>query len=110
MQLPATATLDEAGALVRMAEQAVAEGAGGTPLKLDAGALHEFDTSLVAVLLHARRLALAANRPFEIAGAPDKLAQLARLYGVGELLGLATPRAPEPPTPARQGPSAPGHA
>ena len=110
MQLPATATLEEAAALVRMAEQAAADGAGGAPLTLDAGALRDFDTSLVAVLLHARRLALAANRTFEIAGAPDKLAQLATLYGVGELLGLKARRAPEPATTAPQVTSAPGYA
>jgi len=88
MQLPATATIAEASALVKLAEQAVAAGDGA--LHVDASALATFDTSLVAVLLHARRLAQGAGRGFEVVGAPDKLAKLARLYGVEELLGLAT--------------------
>lgn len=93
MELPATATLAEASALARSAEQAVMSGVapGGerAPLQVDASALRSFDTSVLAVLLHARRQALGAGCAFEISGAPDKLAQLAALYGVAELLGLA---------------------
>ena len=92
MQLPTTATLAEASALAKTAEQAVMQGvaAGGerAPLRIDASALQQFDTSLLAVLLHARRQALGASCAFELQGAPDKLAQLAQLYGVAELLGL----------------------
>jgi len=95
MQLPATATLAEASALAKSAEQALMQGVapGGerAPLRVDATALENFDTSLVAVLLHARRLALGAGCAFELVGAPDKLAQLASLYGVAELLGLTAP-------------------
>ena len=97
MQLPATATLAEASALARDAEQALMQGvaAGGerAPLRVDASALASFDTSILAVLLQARRLALGAGCAFEVTGAPDKLAQLAQLYGVAELLGLAPPSA-----------------
>ncbi len=108
MQLPATATLGEASALAKAAEEAVMQGvlpgAERGVLSIDASALKSFDTSLVAVLLHARRLALGAGRGFEIAGAPDKLAQLASLYGVEALLGLAPssgpPARPSSPTPA----------
>jgi phospholipid transport system transporter-binding protein len=89
VQLPATVTLAEATALVRAAEEAVAGGSG--ELAVDASALANFDTSLVAVLLHARRLAQAAGRSFRLVAAPEKLAQLARLYGVAELLGLPGP-------------------
>ena len=93
MQLPATATLAEASALVKATEEAVMQGvlpgAERGVLRIDASALQNFDTSLVAVLLHARRLSLGAGCGFELAGAPDKLAQLASLYGVEALLGLA---------------------
>jgi phospholipid transport system transporter-binding protein len=92
LQLPATATLAEASALARSAEQAVMGGVGegGTraPLNVDASALANFDTSVLAVLLQARRLAQGAGCGFAITGAPPKLTQLARLYGVAELLGL----------------------
>lgn len=95
MLLPATATLAEASALARSAEQAlmsgVGEGGARAPLEVDASALVSFDTSVLAVLLHSRRLALAAGCEFRIAGAPPKLAQLARLYGVAELLDLPSP-------------------
>jgi phospholipid transport system transporter-binding protein len=101
MQLPATATLAEASALVKQAEAAVMQGItadGGERgvLRVDAGALAAFDTSIVAVLLHARRLALGAGRGFELVGAPTKLSQLARLYGVEELLGLTEPKPAAP--------------
>lgn len=95
LELPATATLTEASALARSAEAAVMQGVapGGerAPLQVDASALKNFDTSVLAVLLHSRRLALGAGCAFEIRGAPDKLAQLAALYGVAELLGLVAP-------------------
>jgi phospholipid transport system transporter-binding protein len=60
---------------------------------IDARALQTFDTSAIALLLQARRLAQAAGRGLEITGAPAKLAELARLYGVEELLSLS-PSAP----------------
>jgi phospholipid transport system transporter-binding protein len=100
MQLPATATLAEASALARSAEQAlmsgVGEGGARAPLAVDASALANFDTSILAVLLQARRLAQGAGCDFTISGAPPKLAQLAQLYGVAELLGLAPAAAPSP--------------
>lgn len=95
LALPATATLAEASAIARNAEEAVMQGVapgGERPaLAVDASALQSFDTSVLAVLLHARRLALGAGCAIELAGAPDKLAQLASLYGVAELLGLTAP-------------------
>ncbi len=89
MQLPATTTLDEAAALAATLPAAVADGSG--VLRIDASALQAYDTSTIALLLQARRLAQAAGRGFEVTGAPAKLAQLARLYGVEELLSLAGP-------------------
>lgn len=103
MQLPATATLSEASVLAKQAEQAVMQGvAAGSeraPLRIDASALQQFDTSLLSVLLHARRQALGAGCAFELESAPAKLAQLAQLYGVAELLGLGA--APGPPSSPR---------
>lgn len=86
MQLPATATLDETAELAAALPAAVAAGSG--PLAIDAGALQAFDTSLIALLLQARRLAREAGRDIRVTGAPAKLAQLAQLYGVEELLAL----------------------
>ncbi len=87
MQLPATATLEQAAELATTLPAEVAGGAG--VLRVDAGALQAYDSSTIALLLQARRLAQAAGRGFEVVGAPAKLVELARLYGVEELLALS---------------------
>lgn len=87
MQLPATLTLQQATATSQALDASAAKGSG--PFTVDATALATMDTSAIAVLLQARRAAAAAGRPFAVSGAPAKLEQLARLYGVAELLGLA---------------------
>lgn len=92
--LPATATLEQTPALAQSVEAALAGLAAGEPLRVDASALTAFDTSAVALLLHARRLAAAAGRGFELVGAPPKLTQLAQLYGVGALIGSSSSEAP----------------
>ncbi len=88
MQLPATATLEQAAALAATLPAAVAGGSG--VLRVDASALTSFDSSTIALLMQARRLAQAAGRGFEVAGAPAKLSELARLYGVDGLLSLSS--------------------
>jgi len=102
MQLPPNATLADAPALLKELQQTL-EAGGNEAVRMDATALRNFDTSALALLMHARRLAMAGGRAFHVVGAPPKLAQLAALYGVEELVGLATPSA-EPPAPA--GPAA----
>jgi phospholipid transport system transporter-binding protein len=87
MELPATATLDQAPALAASLPAALAAGSG--PLRIDASALASFDSSTIALLMQAHRLARASGRGFEVVGAPPKLAELAQLYGVAELLSLA---------------------
>lgn len=87
MQLPATVTLAETAALAATLPAAVAQGSGA--LHIDASALRVLDSSALALLLHARRLAQAAGRTLVVQGATPKLRQLAQLYGVDELLPLA---------------------
>ena len=55
MQLPATATLDKAADLAATLPAAVAAGTG--VLRIDASALQAYDSSTIALLLQARRLA-----------------------------------------------------
>lgn len=86
MKLPATATLDETADLAARLAAEVSAGSG--TLTVDASALTAFDSSAIALLLQARRLARAAGRGFAVRGAPPKLAELATLYGVVELLSL----------------------
>jgi phospholipid transport system transporter-binding protein len=88
MQLPASATLDNAAALAATLPAAVAQGNG--VLRVDASSLTAYDSSTIALLLQARRLAQAAGRGFEVAGAPANLVALAKLYGVDGLLSLSS--------------------
>jgi len=85
LQLPPKATLAEACTLLA----ALADGGG--PDRIDAAAMADFDTSAVALLLEARRRAKARGATLVVDGAPPKLVELARLYGVDELLGLGAP-------------------
>jgi phospholipid transport system transporter-binding protein len=87
MKLPATLTLDAAAAVLQTLHDVAGKGQGA--LAIDASALTAFDTAALALLLQAKRLAQAGGRAFEVRDAPPKLAQLAQLYGVDELLGLA---------------------
>ena len=56
---------------------------------VDAGALQQFDSSALALLLECRRQALAAGKLFAVQGAPDRLLQLAEVYGVSALIPAA---------------------
>ena len=86
-KLPAVTALEQAPAQLRELDAAIASaGAGG--LTIDASALVEFDTSSLALLLHARREAKARGVALQVTGAPPKLRELALLYGVEELLAL----------------------
>lgn len=60
-----------------------------TSVVVDASALTQFDSSTLAVLLACRRQAIIAGKTFAVHGLPDKLAQLAGLYGVAELMASA---------------------
>jgi len=80
MKLPATATLEQASALLQEM--------GADVELVDALALTHLDTSAVAVLLEANRRARARGARCVVRGAPPKLRQLAQLYGVEELLSF----------------------
>jgi phospholipid transport system transporter-binding protein len=84
MKLPAQATLEQAAALAATLPAAVSESQAA--LRIDASALTSFDSSTIALLMQARRLAQAAGRGFAVDHLPAQLAQLAKLYGVDELL------------------------
>ena len=90
MQLPVNATLEHAAALAAGLPQALAGSAG--VFRVDASATREVDSSTIALLLQAQRLAQAAGREFEVTGLPPKLLALASLYGVDSLLSPAAER------------------
>ena len=81
MVLPASATLADACALLAQL--------GQDTKVIDASGMKQFDTSVIAVLLEARRRAEARGTETVVNGAPPKLRELAKLYGVEEMLSLA---------------------
>ncbi len=98
MKLPDNATLEHAATLAATLPAAVSGGSG--VLHIDASALKTYDSSTIALLMQARRLAQAAGRGFAVDHVPTQLAQLARLYGVEELLSLSLPDQAAAPTSA----------
>ena len=87
--LPAELNHEHAAACARMLTQALRAQAGPQAVA-DASALQQFDSSALAVLLECRREALTLGKAFAVAHMPQRLRDLAALYGVGELLP-ATP-------------------
>lgn len=59
---------------------------------VDASVLNQFDSSALAILLECRRQALAAGKTFSVHQAPDRLLQLANVYGVAALISAAPER------------------
>ena len=55
-------------------------------LEIEAGQLSDFDSSALAVLLGCRREAESLSKSLKFKQFPDKLRELALLYGVSELL------------------------
>ena len=84
--LPQVLTMDEARQVLEQLRPAIASDPAP---RIDASALATLDSSAIALLLECRRIARAAGKNLSIDGVPAKLVDLARLYGVAEL--LATP-------------------
>ena len=55
----------------------------------NASPVAQLDTSALAVLLECARMASGAKRKLEIVNAPARMSDLAHLYGVDGLLGVA---------------------
>lgn len=88
LTLPAALTLRDARSALATLSPAIAAAGDGT-IVIDASALTQIDSASLAVLLQCRRLAEGRQRGFEVRNAPVKLVDLAKLYGVAELLGMA---------------------
>jgi phospholipid transport system transporter-binding protein len=65
---------------------AAADSVSTSELQVDASSLEHFDSSALAVLLELRRQAQARGHSFRLKGMSARLSELARLYGVDELL------------------------
>jgi len=55
-------------------------------VSVDASALQSFDSTALAVLLELRRATLQAGKTLVLQGVPQRLRDLAELYGIAELL------------------------
>ena len=88
LALPAQLTLHTAQAVLDSLSPAIAAETAEV-ITIDAQALTQIDSSTLAVLLECRRLAQARQRGFAVHQAPARLVQLAKLYGVQELLAMA---------------------
>lgn len=86
--LPAELTHVQARACLQMLLQGL-RGQGESTVVVDAGALQHFDSAALAVLLEFRRECLTAGKQFAIRGLTPRLADLAALYGIAELLPSA---------------------
>jgi len=86
--LPAELTHAQATASLRMLLQGLRTQPGA--VVVDATALARFDSSALAVLLECRRESFSLGRSFAVRGLPQRLADLAGLYGVAELLPADT--------------------
>lgn len=86
--LPVDLTHGHAPACSRMLVQGV-RAESGPDVVADASPLQKFDSSALAVLLECRREALLASKSFAVRALPQRLRELAGLYGVAELLPAA---------------------
>jgi phospholipid transport system transporter-binding protein len=91
MRLPEQITLRNARAVLAVlgAELSAQPGAASV-VEIDAHALVQFDSSALGVLVELHRRAAATRRSCRLVAMPPRLAELARLYGVTELVTLGT--------------------
>jgi len=88
--LPKELTHTQATACLRMLVQGL-RALSGQEVVVDATGLSRFDSAALAVLLELRRETLAQGKRFSVRGLPARLADLATLYGIVELLPAASP-------------------
>lgn len=86
LALPERLTLADANGVLTALQAALP--AGDAAVVVDAAPLRELDSAVLAVLLALRRLPAMQGRALRVDGAPERLVELAELYGVAELLGM----------------------
>lgn len=86
--LPQQLTQHEAADCLARLQQAV-RAEDGMEVVLDAAPLEQFDSAALAVLLALRRICQGQRKILLIRNLPARLGELAQVYGVAELLGVA---------------------
>jgi len=89
LSLPATLTQSQARACLDQLTHDVQAAPEGQVV-VDAAPLSSFDSSALAVLLAVRRECARAGKLFVVQGLPDRLRDLAVLYGIERLLTSVT--------------------
>ena len=89
LRLPAVVTHARANACAKALRDALRLSKGADWVQVDASALAQFDSSVLAVLLDCRRRVVAMGWRFTVAHLPERLRQLAGLYGVAGLLSAS---------------------
>lgn len=84
LELPAELTQTSATACLRDLSAGLSAETDG--VVVSAVKLGRFDSAALAVLLALRRETLALGKTFAVTKLPERLADLARLYGIAELL------------------------
>lgn len=96
LRLPATVLLAQAAALWRQwqaslsAEAAGVAAAAGREVQINASELEDFDSSVLSLLMGCARVCHQHGLTLTVHGAPQPLRDLARLYGVDELIWNAS--------------------
>jgi phospholipid transport system transporter-binding protein len=90
MALPSRLTLAEATAAAQQLSSRAQSDAAREPmpLVLDARGLEAFDSSAFAVMLEVARKATSGGQNVTVRGAPQSMIELAKLYGINELLAF----------------------
>lgn len=88
MVLPVDLTRVQASGCLQMLVQGLRVESGPIVV-VDAAALVRFDSAALAVLLELRRASLALGKNLLIRALPERLRDLAGLYGIAELLPAA---------------------
>ena len=86
--LPVDLTRAHAGACLQMLVQGL-RAEPGSSVVVDASALGRFDSAALAVLLEVRRESLSSGKSLVIHAMPQRLRDLAAVYGIEELLPAA---------------------
>ncbi|WP_396267168.1 lipid asymmetry maintenance protein MlaB [Ideonella sp.] len=87
--LPSHLTLREANAVLRSMLPSIA-GAAESTITVDAAALTHIDSAALAVLLECKRHAQTHQRELVVVNVPGRLQELAKLYGVEDMLGMSS--------------------
>ena len=92
LTLPSRVRLDDASSVWAglssslRAEAAQVRTAAGSEVHISAAELKQFDSAVLSVLLSAARLCANEGVTLQVKQVPPKLQELARVYGVSELL------------------------